>query len=72
MKKLLLAMAAALVLNLPVLAGTAATHDFKTLAAKILRSPKATSSLKNAKDDLAIVYGGEDISRKIAGNSLIA
>ncbi len=69
MKKLLLAVAAALVLNLPAFAGIGAEQDFKTLAPKILKSPKASSALKNQKNDLAIVYGGEDITRKIADNS---
>jgi hypothetical protein len=72
MKKLLLAVAAALVLNLPAIAGTESTHDFKTLAPKILKSPKASPGLKNQKDDLAIVYGGEDIARKISNDSFSA
>lgn len=64
MKKLLLAVVVALVFNVPVYAGT--THDFKTMAAKLFRAPQATASLKSQKDDLAIVYGGEDVvARKI-------
>jgi len=42
------------------------------LAPKILKSPKATNSLKNPKDDVSIVYGGEDISRKITDLSASA
>jgi len=72
MKKLLLAVAAALVLNVPAFAGTETTNDFKTLAPKILKAPKASTSLKNQKDDLAIVYGGEDIARKISNDSFNA
>lgn len=71
MKKLFLAVAAAFVFNMPVFAG-AEVPDFKTLAPKILKSPKATNSLKNPKDDVSIVYGGEDISRKITDLSASA
>jgi hypothetical protein len=72
MKKLLLAMAAALVFSVPAFAGADDAHDFKTLAPKILKSPKSSTSLKNPKDDVSIVYGGEDISRKITDLSAIA
>lgn len=72
MKRLLLAVAAALVFNVPAFAGTDNTHDFKSLAPKILKSPKSSTNLKNSKDDVSIVYGGEDISRKITDLSAIA
>lgn len=72
MKKSLLALAAVLAFNVSAFAGTdATTHDFKSLAPKILKSPKASSNLKNQKDDLSIVYGGEDITRKISDSSVI-
>ena len=72
MKKLLLTVAAVLVFNVHAFAGTDDTRDFKTLAPKILKSPKSSTTLKNPKDDVSIVYGGEDIARKITDLSAIA
>lgn len=73
MKKLVLAVAAALVLNVPVFAGSVDNaRDFKSLAPKMLKSPKASADVKSTKDDVSIVYGGEDISRKIMDLSAIA
>jgi hypothetical protein len=72
MKKLLLAVAAALVFNLPAFAGTDTTHDFKTMAPKLWKAHKSTTAVKSPKDDLAIVYGGEDVSRRISGDSATA
>jgi|GEM_PF-7129461 len=72
MKKVLLAVTTALVFNLPAYALSAADGDFKTLAPKILKSPKSSANLKNQKDDVSIVYGGEDITRKITDDSFTA
>ncbi len=72
MKKLLLAVAAVLVFNVPAFAGAdGAAQDFKSIAPKILKSPRSSSNLKNQKDDVTIVYGGEDITRKITDNVLV-
>src|SRR5476651_589293 len=40
-------------------------QDFKSLSAQAFKSSKLTDSIKDPKNDLAIVYGGEDISRKL-------
>ena len=72
MMKLVFAVMATLALSTAALAGTSSSHDFKTLAPKVFKSPKATSSLQNQKDDLAIVYGGEDVSRSITDDSYTA
>lgn len=72
MKKVLLAVAATLVLNMPAFALVDGPQDFKSLAPKMLKDSRGSSTLKSTKHDLAIVYGGQDIARKITNNSFSA
>lgn len=62
--------ATAATLSLSAFAGASNTQDFKALGSKVWKSPKATSTIKNTKNDLTIVYGGEDISHKLASDAI--
>jgi hypothetical protein len=71
MKRLLIALATTLTFSIAAFAGSNDGQDLRVLSAKLWKAHKGLSSLKNQKDGLAIVYGGEDISHKLSTQSYV-
>lgn len=71
MKRLLITVATALTLSTAAFAGTGQAQDLKELSTKLWKAPKATASLKSQKDELATIYGGEDVSHKLSAETYL-
>lgn len=72
MKRLILAVIATLTVSLSAFAGNSDVRDAKSLSSKLWKAPKGSSSaLLNQKHDLAIVYGGADVSKKLASETYV-
>ncbi len=72
MKRVLISLATLLILGMSALAGATGSQELKSLSSKLWKTPRSVSSWKSQKNELATIYGGEDISRKLSSESYIA
>lgn len=73
MRRLVVAIATLIMFSITAFAGEASgVQDARMLGAKLWKTAKRSSSIKNKKDDLTIVYGGEDTHKLSAADSFIA
>lgn len=72
MKRLVLTLLALLTVGVSTFASANSAQDLKSISNKLWKGQKNASSFKNQKNELAIVYGGEDVSRRISTEALSA